>query len=241
MSRTGFMGAIGGRVGFGMPSVTGFNPGVLPGLISWYRSDLGITTGHAIGSVSVWADQSGGGNNLVQFTASGQPLLIDNQLNGYPCVRFDGINDEMLTNSFSSLYPYSIFIVFKLNALVDYAAIFTGDSFPAGYLSVYPAAGGGGLFSNNGGVLQNPDFTPFQYCLVTAIFDGVNSSLQTGNGTEAIGNAGTNTISKFSLGGSYTVSNLSQIDVCDIVIVDHAATVDEIDNVKDYVLARYGI
>jgi hypothetical protein len=62
------------------------------GLVLWLKADEGITASTE-GKLSNWADVSGVGNNASQGTAAAQPLLLQNQLNGKPVIRFDGIDD----------------------------------------------------------------------------------------------------------------------------------------------------
>jgi hypothetical protein len=65
-----------------------FNPNALSPQV-WLRSDLGITL--ATG-VSVWADQSGNGNNVVQATTAKQPILSSSFYGNIPAISW-GIPD----------------------------------------------------------------------------------------------------------------------------------------------------
>ncbi len=56
-------------------------PRYMPGLEVWLRPDMGTTV--ATG-VSVWADQSGHGNNVVQATGAAQPILTAGAFGSYP-------------------------------------------------------------------------------------------------------------------------------------------------------------
>jgi hypothetical protein len=46
-------------------------------------------------------DLSGNGYNAVQATAANKPVVIYSQLNGQPCIRFDGVNDGVETSVFT--------------------------------------------------------------------------------------------------------------------------------------------
>lgn len=60
-----------------------------PGLVAWYRSDLGITVTGA--GVSAWADQSGNGNHAVQGTdALRPPYVASGGGNNRPYLNFGG-------------------------------------------------------------------------------------------------------------------------------------------------------
>jgi hypothetical protein len=71
----------------------------------WWRYGLGIT--QASGKASVWADQSGHNNDLVQATGISQPAVqADNSL------LCDGVNDWMQA-SLSLPVPYTMYFAFK--------------------------------------------------------------------------------------------------------------------------------
>jgi len=70
--------------------------------------------------VSIWYDQSGEGNNLLQTSASLQPIIVKAGVlvteNGKPALNFDGINDFLLNTSFKlNPVPFTLFIVNKFN------------------------------------------------------------------------------------------------------------------------------
>jgi YD repeat-containing protein len=69
-------------------------PASIPGCVLWLRSDLGITK-DAQNRLSSWADQSVTGYSFVQDSDSLKPLWVADQLNGYPVIRADGIDDWM--------------------------------------------------------------------------------------------------------------------------------------------------
>ena len=69
-----------------------FQPSNLPNLKLWLKSDNVILNGT---KVSQWTDLSGNNNHIIQNDANKQPLLMPSMLNGYPTVKFDGVNDNM--------------------------------------------------------------------------------------------------------------------------------------------------
>ncbi len=71
-----------------------FAPPAVPGLALWARADAGVSA-DAVGRVSVWSDQSGRGNDLVQPTPGRQPVLQPDAANGFPLLRFDGVDDVL--------------------------------------------------------------------------------------------------------------------------------------------------
>ena len=61
------------------------------GLVAHFEADQGVTTGTG-NTVTSWNDQSPLGNDMV---AAGNPQVIDNGLNGYPVLDFDGSGDKL--------------------------------------------------------------------------------------------------------------------------------------------------
>jgi hypothetical protein len=78
-------------------TVTTLSAAALPamGLRLWLRSTAGVAA-NSNGYVSVWADQSGVGNDAVQSNASQQPSVVANQLDGLPVVHFTRSNSTLL-------------------------------------------------------------------------------------------------------------------------------------------------
>ena len=64
------------------------------GMQLWLRADLGAKT-DANGGVSTWTDQAGGGHTASQADAGSRPLLVPNDLNGRPAMRFNGSNSSL--------------------------------------------------------------------------------------------------------------------------------------------------
>ncbi len=66
--------------------------GVVPNMQFWVKADVGVT---GTSNVSVWADQSGVGNNASQGTVSQQPALISSDINYNPSINFSGATTIM--------------------------------------------------------------------------------------------------------------------------------------------------
>jgi hypothetical protein len=82
-------------------------------------SDLaGTTPATADGTaIALWQDQSGNFNHLAQPTSGARPVVKTNQINGLPCVRFDGVDDFCyLTNAFIPA-GYTAYAVVKVSGV----------------------------------------------------------------------------------------------------------------------------
>ena len=87
--------------------------GVGSNLKTWLKANAGVTTSG--GTVSAWADQSGGGFSATQATLNKQPGYTSNSLlfNNYPSLDFDLIDDAMSTTAVINTRPYSFFVVYN--------------------------------------------------------------------------------------------------------------------------------
>jgi hypothetical protein len=70
-------------------------------LTAWYKADS--ISGSDGDAVSSWSDSSGNSNTASQATASRQPTLQTNELNGLSVVRFDGSNDILSDGDIAAL------------------------------------------------------------------------------------------------------------------------------------------
>jgi hypothetical protein len=81
------------------------------GYTSWWdATQIGVADGAAL---SAWNDLAGT-NHLAQATGANQPTFVKsgaNQINGHPCVRFNGTSHYMATAGPSISQPYSIFVI----------------------------------------------------------------------------------------------------------------------------------
>lgn len=93
--------------------------------VMWLDANRGITlTGT---TVTNWADQSGNAFNAVPSSATARPGFVSAAVNGYPCLDFDGTNDELWVNDNAALdlTQWHFFIVPRVALQKDYNAWLT--------------------------------------------------------------------------------------------------------------------
>ncbi len=98
------------------------NPAIpAAGVTLWLKADAGVATDGSNG-VSVWADQSVTGKDLVQSVESYRPSLQGNAVNGKPAIRFDGSNDHILTSSGNGwgTSQFSVMFLMKPNTTANH-------------------------------------------------------------------------------------------------------------------------
>lgn len=99
---------------------------VIPGQIAWFKADS--ITGLVLNDpISQWDDSSG---NARHITGAGvaRPLYIPNQINGFPAVRFDGVNDLMTAPTIAAKSAISFFAVVKSAGTANAALFQTGTT-----------------------------------------------------------------------------------------------------------------
>jgi hypothetical protein len=93
---------------------------VSTGLILWLKSNTDVYQDTAFTSPAVvdgqsvlgWKDQSGAAHHMTQASVSFAPTWRPNQINGFPSVRFDGV-DDFLQSLFALDIPFDIFLFVK--------------------------------------------------------------------------------------------------------------------------------
>lgn len=73
------------------------SPATISGLKAWYQIDDGTQLvwegGDSTYRTSAWQDSSGNSADMLQGTVGPRPYMLQNQVGGYPALKFDGSND----------------------------------------------------------------------------------------------------------------------------------------------------
>lgn len=108
-------------------AVAVISPTDIAGLAFWLKADSLVLTN--ADPVTTWADSSGNARDAAQATVANKPLYITNVVGGKPVVRFDGINDHLITPSIAAMAATTVFLVVKnANATSSYAFIMGADN-----------------------------------------------------------------------------------------------------------------
>ena len=101
------------------PVIVPIPPPPIPNMSLWLSGDVGVNGGAAINldPVSIWADQSGSGNDFTQAVFINQPTFIESGTNGQSGISFTSPNFLNLLNAdLFALNEGVIFVVCKRNA-----------------------------------------------------------------------------------------------------------------------------
>ena len=216
----------------------------IAGCTFWVKSDSGVTKDGS-DRVSIWVDQITG-NNLLQATDSKKFTYYANQLNGYPSLRSDGIDDFMQTGAFViASNPTTRFLVYKnrvpggagandgiLDGRTDYWGYFE-DTGPNSYMY-------GGTYCIIGELFSNNAYTLTTMIIPTAGYPGRLRK----NGIEKTitdGGPVASTPGGITLGSLYDGSRATNIDFVEFISYNSALSADNITLVESYLNTRYAI
>jgi hypothetical protein len=239
------------------PTLSGNGPQSLSGLIFWV--DASQITGLAGGQgVATWSDASGAGKHMAQATATLRPVYIPGVLNGWPVVRFDGV-DDYLTNSTLSIPSGATILMVARNAAQTttgslYRPVFCGNSSPylasgTEYAVGYKRGDSPGFHAAlaNGSaaqVLQTSAAATDAFELHTHVKSGTTGNLYRGGASVATGiqSRSSGFGSGYNLGADLADSSRRyKGDVAEVVVYNRALSDAERQSVENYLRAKYGL
>jgi hypothetical protein len=212
------------------------------GLALWLKADAGVGLNGS--TVVHWYDQSGNGNTASQATGSAQPTLVQNDINGYPALHFDGANTFLQTAApVTTSTQYSMFVVSTIgNSSSAPGPVYNGNSTANGY----------GLLRSNtadyGAMYGGQSYLTFGTLALGAqmqelVRDGsgtttfYHNSAQSGSTSSATPN--TPTTATYIGGVNSNTSNLFSGDVAEVLIYNRALSTSERQQVEQYLTVKY--
>ena len=202
----------------------------------WLKSDTGVSfDGSSL--VSVWADQSGNGNDVVQATGSKQPLLIATQLDGKPSIRFDGIDDLLKAIDFSWAQPITLYMVFRRIAFGNNDLLFFGKT--SGSIQEYSPPSNSLRLSAGTSLNYDSVWVIGTAMIGTMIYNGVTSVFQKNDVAEFTGDVGAGDLDGASIGAHPGGSLWSNTEYFEIIGYGGAHTTDQRTRIKAYLATRY--
>ena len=202
-------------------------------------------------AVSVWPDTSWNGKNFVS-TYGSPPTYVAAGVNGKPIVRFLADAFHVLDcNPFLLNQPDTIIVVAKKpnaatsGVLVDNAL---ADNTHRHFLNIAPNTGffGGSAYINpvdfsSPIVIQDTINHQGAFHVFVGIFNGASSSLLVDGTLTASGDIGSASLNSIRMQCDRTGSELSEIDMAEILVYDTALSTTDRQNVENYLKAKYGL
>jgi hypothetical protein len=213
-------------------------PKNLANLLGWWRADAGITL--ATG-VSAWADQSGNGATLSQATGTAQPTYLavngGSAFGGMPALSFASASTQTLANgTFATPNPSTAYFAAAFSVATGTHGVFS-DS--AG-TQIGALITGGNDEITAGAFLATSGGASTSAAVWCAAFNGATSALYINSSSAAVasGNAGTNTGTSLSVGGSVGLGYM-QGQIAELFIFSGAHTAAQRQQMMLYLGSRY--
>jgi hypothetical protein len=235
---------------------TKLKPTILSGCQVWLTADkiTDLVDGDVVGT---WSDSSGQSNDFTQSTASKKPLYKTNIFKKKPAIKFDGIDDFLLSvpgAEVTDSTDYSLFAVFSYHGQADWA---TPVSIGAGANPIVR------YFQLDGGSPRNIR-TECKDVSGTVVVNAVGSDVSTDatyigsivnnstvslvqylNGVaDAEGvpcNLSAHTLTRFTLGSASPPTNYSGCYLAEVVFYNRALTDPERRRIEGYLGRKYGV
>ena len=233
----------------GAAAVPAFAPTDVSGLVLWLKADAGtfqddaLTTAASADDAKVggWVDQSTAGNTVTIADTSKRPTLKLNILNGKPAVRFAGSN-TWLIKQFGSAYTQPL-TIFALGTASDKNAYwFDVDGSGTNRVAIiFNSAAQDNTYLFAGAGFQYNFSLPLAATIYTGIVNGASSYIYFNGSQVATGNAGTNSMGGVTLGARFTLGDVLNGDLYEILVYDAGLSVTDINRVGNYLNTRWGI
>jgi hypothetical protein len=211
----------------------------VPGMLQWLRADQRITYNGL--NASVWGDMSGHGYDIIQATASKQPLPSNNIINGHPAVYFDG-GDNMYGAFASPIsQPITVFVVWSttvnaMNFVYDGSSNLNLSLYcnnQDGYMTMLAGGGSKVLYAKP---------QPFSAIISTGIFNGASSANYENGILKGTGTVANSTISGMMMGSEFAGTSYFLTGyVAERIVYARLLTSREILQNHDYLKTRYAL
>lgn len=220
-------------------SGTGYQPDI-PGQKGRNHAGSGVTK--ISGKVSNWADSSGNNNDLFQLTASKRPIFTasDADFNNLPVITFDGVDDLLVTNTFSGgkmIQPNTVFLVARWDATTNGTSMM--DGIAAGNRASYKTTNGNHSLLVTALVeYENADTNAH---IFTIEWNGASSKFFEDGGTSLSNNPGNHSLTGITLGAQYDGSGPGEVTIAEVIIYDGLLSTTDQNTIGNELATRYGL
>lgn len=215
-----------------------FSPTDIAGLQIWLDASqiVGLNDGDA---VATWSDLSGNGYNATQGTASKRPTYQTSEINGKPCVRFDGVDDFLRCSSFSQAQPLTVLCV--------------GNSISGGRF--FDGATSRLLIGYQGGTdviffagTVNAQFSgyalPWPWRYYTGVFNAASSQQFVNGASVGTANPGNQSLVDLHVGCGYYLGVPAEFlsgDIAELIIYNSSLSAGNLALLHAYTASKYGL
>lgn len=219
-----------------------FSPTDIAGLQLWLDASqiTGLNDGDA---VATWADASGNANDVTQGTASKRPTYQTSEINGKPCVRFDGVDDFLRCTTFSQAQALTVLCVSKYTE----TSARTRRMFDGATSRVLIGQQGGTDLLFFAGSLA-PTYTgytlPWPWRYYTGIFNGASSQQFVNGASIGTANPGGQSLIDLVVGCGFYLGSPTEFwlgDIAELIIYDSSLSAGNLALLHAYIASKYGL
>lgn len=212
------------------------DPTNVPGLALWFKADGGTDGVSDADPVSTWTDASGNGRHLTGTTTTRPLYKLAIAPSGLPVVRFDGVDDNLVTSAFAWSQPVTHFVVCQYTAAFDGTHRGISDATSGSYTLLNYRGGSTtmGMYDSGAG-LGSSATTPESWHVWTFTHNSTSSFMRAESSQIGTGDPGNPAISGFTLCGTEPAS----VDIAEVVIYDRVLTESEMVSVENYLNAKW--
>jgi hypothetical protein len=190
--------------------------------------------------VQTWADKSGNGKDLTQVTGTKQPLWKTGIINGLPTLRFDGVDDFMVSTR-TVIQPCTIFLVIDWIAAAGFNYLFDDISTPDSLVIWRNSSTQWAFYAGTEVDINISTSIP---SIMMFVANGASSVCRV-NATQVSSSAGAGNINNGMMIGSRGVAGSpSQFfggDIAEIIVYSSDLSVDNRSSVLTYLSEKYAI
>lgn len=207
-------------------------------LILWLKADS-VTLEND--KVAIWYDKSQNYFHAVQTNQNDRPTQVVNAYNNLPVVRFNGLNNYLITSfGVDMVQPNTYFVVWSINGLtggvqIPYTGLNTGKANATFWSNLNRIVVNGGIYINN----VYSKLAPFSFMINTTEFNGVATKIYENGLLKGVVNAGTNPVDGLSIGGVLDFKYWLKGDIAELIMYNRLLSTTEREEVEQYLLNKY--
>ena len=223
----------------GKPSVG--NRGPANGSLLWLRANLGVL--QSAGQVTAWLDQSGHRFDGIMDQPSREPVLVPDEWNGLPVIRFGGAQSLYLRQAIAPT-TFTVFVAGRNRNPTDAHGIFLGPGGNTANNQLRWEDASSVLIVGLGNDLPQTVFSfgdTREFHVLAARYDGSNLTVSR-NGTP-VGSAHFVTTGPWQIGqvGGWFSSDFMVGDLAEILVYESALSEADTELTNSYLLQKYGM
>lgn len=198
-------------------------------------------------SVGTWGDISGNNLDVTQVTATQYPTYVAGAINGYPAVRFDGVNDNLDIPNSSILKPDSLTVVIVYadkgtdGVVLNYA---NGGSLASGYRLDFAAGMRSGVYTSSSTFATKSNTYGSAFVIHSLRYNGSNIYCRVNDDVVVASKTGAvtyTTANSLYLGQYADSTSPAQTDIAEVLVYNRPLSSAELEQVYDYLRAKFGL